>query len=201
MAIIKPTREIQDGVSFNRVYNGGQPYFVIIFVDGIIYQSSEDDVLTNPTDGKPDMLGFTTYAEMQTNLWLGKYGRSTNYFSFREQDLSVQIPAQMYLLRYKLGIEQNENPTMGEVFQSVDPDCLTYIKKWKGINYVIVPLSFSSVRVIVGEGAEARSSSEVEELNFLATIQGQMSGYTTITKPGSTIWTYDELLNFEWDTE
>jgi hypothetical protein len=200
MAIIQPTRENIDEVTFNRVYNGGNPYFVIIFIDGIIYQSSEDDVLTNPTDGKPDMLGFTTYAEMLKYLWLGKYGRSTNYFSFRQQDLGVQIPEQMYLLRQKLNVVGN--PTMGELFEAIDPQVLTYIKQYNGTNYVIVPISFSAKRVVVGEGENAYASSEVEELNYLASMQAQLESggvYKTFPPPGSTIFTYDELLAFNWD--
>jgi hypothetical protein len=181
---------------------------------------SEDTALDS---GQPKLEQFRTFEEFNaryfelsgntlteneieslTPTFLNKYGRSTNYFSFREQDLGVQIPAQMYLIRYKLGIAPSDNPTMGEVFQSVDPNVLTYIKKYNGTNYVIVPISFSAKRVVVGEGESAYASSEIEELNQLATMQAQLESngvYKTFPPPGSTIFTYDELLAFNWDAE
>jgi hypothetical protein len=138
--------------------------------------------------------------ELLTPTWINKYGRSTNYFSFRQQDLGVQIPEQMYLLRQKLNVVGN--PTMGELFEAIDPQVLTYIKQYNGTNYVIVPITFSAKRVVVGEGENAYASSEVEELNYLASMQAQLESngvYKTFPPPGSTIFTYDELLAFNWD--
>jgi hypothetical protein len=201
MAIILPITVTEGNISFNRIYNNGNPYWVYIHSNkGIMYQNLENEPSTGYSDGWADMIGFDNYAEYAAHKFLALNSRSTNYFSFREQDLAVQIPEQMYLLRQKLNVVGN--PTMGDLFESIDPQVLTYIKKYNSTNYVIVPISFSAKRVVVGTGEAAYPSSEIEELNQLASAQAQFESggvYKTFPAPGSTIFTYDELLAFNWD--
>jgi hypothetical protein len=216
MAIIQSSIVYEGGGTFNRLTNNGQPYYWAAYGRKFYQVPKLCEDGTN-TDALFDLLGADTLEELQAEFAamgivqvqgadmptpLPKYlqVRHQGYFSFREQDLGVQIPTEMYLLRQKFNVVGN--PTMGELFQSIDPDVLTYIKKYNGVNYVIVPMAFSAKRVIVGTGETAYPSSEVEELNQLASAQAQFESggvYKTFPSPGSTIFTYDEFLAFNWD--
>jgi hypothetical protein len=120
--------------------------------------------------------------ENLTPTFLAKYGRKTSYLSFRKQDVYTPLPLEAVLLREKFKVYVNgelvANPTIKQMFESVDPLVMTYIKLYNTTEY------------------------EIEELNQLATMQAQLESngvYKTFPPPGSTVFTYDELLAFNWD--
>jgi hypothetical protein len=153
----------------------------------------------------PLIMDGSNFGVQNIKPFLSEYGRKTKYLSFRKQDVGATLPAQAVLLREKFKVydEQNvliENPTMQQIFESIDPNVMSYIKVFGGAEYVIVPVELSAVRVVLGDVV----SSEIEELNTLATLQAQFESngqLKTFPKPGSTIFTYDELLAFNWDAE
>lgn len=139
--------------------------------------------------------------------FLAKYGRSTNYLIFKKADVYTPLPAQSVLLRRRFKVYDSEDveiahPTIKMIFESIDPDVMTYVKVFENdenqlIEYLVVPVTLSAIR-----DPELRKS-EVEELNELARMQAMYdSGGTSedYDFPGSTIMTFDELNAVNWHT-
>jgi hypothetical protein len=151
----------------------------------------------------PLIMDGSNFGVQNIKPFLSEYGRKTKYLSFRKQDVGATLPAQAVLLREKFKVydAQNaliESPTMQQIFESIDPNVMSYIKVFEGVEYVIVPVELSALRTVLGDVV----LSEIEELNGLATMQAQYESngqLKTFPRPGSTIFSYDELLAFNWD--